>query len=61
MTTSAGPGMARIVSARPAAARRILLDDGFRGAAAGLADTIRAMPGPAEVVTVLERLVLDRR
>jgi UDP:flavonoid glycosyltransferase YjiC (YdhE family) len=41
--------------------RRILLEDGFRGAAAGLADTIRAMPDPAEVVTVLERLVLDRR
>jgi len=42
------------------AVRRILLEDGFRRAAAGLADTIRAMPGPAEVVTVLERLVLGR-
>jgi UDP:flavonoid glycosyltransferase YjiC (YdhE family) len=43
------------------AVRRILLEDGFRRAAAGLADTIRAMPGPTEVVTVLERQVLDRR
>ena len=42
------------------AVRRILLEDGFRRAAAGLADAIRAMPGPAEVVTVLERLVLGR-
>ena len=43
------------------AVRRILLEDAFRSAAAGLADTIRAMPGPAEVVTVLERVALDRR
>ena len=44
-----------------AALRRVLVEDAFRSAAAGLADTIRAMPGPAEVVTVLERLVDDRR
>jgi UDP:flavonoid glycosyltransferase YjiC (YdhE family) len=43
------------------AVRRILVEDDFRRAAADLADAIRAMPGPAEVVTVLERLVLDRR
>jgi hypothetical protein len=43
------------------AVRRILLEDDFRRAAAGLADTIRAMPCPAEVVTVLERLVHHRR
>ena len=41
--------------------RRILVEDSFRSAAAGLADSIRAMPAPVEVVTVLERLVADRR
>jgi UDP:flavonoid glycosyltransferase YjiC (YdhE family) len=43
------------------ALRRILVEDAFRSAAAGLADTIRAMPGPAEVVPVLERVAIDRR
>ena len=43
------------------AVRRILLEDSFRSAAAGLADSILAMPGPAEVVRVLERVALDRR
>jgi MGT family glycosyltransferase len=43
------------------AVRRILAEDDFRSAAAGLADTIRAMPGPAEVVTVLEQAALGRR
>jgi MGT family glycosyltransferase len=43
------------------AVRRLLLEDGFRRAASGLADTIRAMPGPAEIVTVLERLVPEGR
>ena len=35
------------------AARRILVEDSFRDAAAGLAEDIRAMPSPAEVVTAL--------
>jgi UDP:flavonoid glycosyltransferase YjiC (YdhE family) len=37
-------------------ARRILDEEPFRVAAHGLAQDIRAMPSPAEVVTVLERL-----
>jgi UDP:flavonoid glycosyltransferase YjiC (YdhE family) len=64
VTTGAGLALAPDAATPEAvrdAVRRILLEDGFRGAAAGLADTIQAMPGPAEVVTVLERLVLDRR
>ena len=35
------------------AARRILVEDSFRDAAAGLAEDIRAMPSPTEVVTAL--------
>ena len=35
------------------ALRRILVEDSFRDAAAGLAEDIRAMPSPAEVVTAL--------
>jgi UDP:flavonoid glycosyltransferase YjiC (YdhE family) len=42
------------------AVQRILLEDDFRRAAADLADTIRAMPGPEEVAPVLEQLVRDR-
>jgi UDP:flavonoid glycosyltransferase YjiC (YdhE family) len=38
------------------AARRILEEEQFRVAAQGLAEDIRAMPSPAEVVNVLERL-----
>jgi UDP:flavonoid glycosyltransferase YjiC (YdhE family) len=38
------------------AVRRILLEDGFRRAAGEVACAIGSMPGPAEVVTVLERL-----
>ena len=35
--------------------RRILVEEPFRAAALGLAEDIRAMPSPAEVVTSLER------
>jgi UDP:flavonoid glycosyltransferase YjiC (YdhE family) len=38
------------------AASRILTEGSFRAAAVGLADDIRAMPSPDEVVSVLERL-----
>lgn len=38
------------------AVRRVLVEDGFTQAALELADQVRAMPGPDEVVTVLERL-----
>jgi len=37
------------------AVRRILVEDSFRAAALGLAEDIRAMPPPAEVVVALER------
>lgn len=39
-----------------AAVRRLLLEDTFRQAAGTIADDIRAMPSPGEVVTALERL-----
>ena len=38
------------------AVQRLLDEDSFRAAAQGVADDIRAMPSPAEVVTVLESL-----
>jgi len=38
------------------AVRRILVEDSFRAAAAGLAEDIRTMPSPGEVVSALERL-----
>jgi hypothetical protein len=51
---------AGLTDATPAAitraARRILLEDAFRVAARGLAEDIRAMPSPGDVVTELERL-----
>ena len=39
-----------------AAVRRILVEDGFRQAASGVADDIRAMPAPEDVVAELVRL-----